>query len=222
MWLVLWRRTRWAHMKWWDLMNIKETMFEVEESSILLMSNWWTCIPVMQLYVYIYICGNIINNNDEQTHFFRKIYLSHFIRKSCVWEVSWRLNRLQNIDPPPSSSVFSSTSFLILPGCSIEGSGGPNPLLGACSRCLELLLELQLWLQLTQLSVAGGYIIVWCPPASCKGPICTEFNPSMVKVISWYLRSDAPVSRLTAGSKVNMLQTSISSFCKLSKLTSAQ
>ena len=28
-------------------------------------------------------CGNIINNNDERTHFFRKIYLSHFIRKDC-------------------------------------------------------------------------------------------------------------------------------------------
>ena len=34
-------------------------------------------------YTYTYICGNIINNNDERTHFFRKIYLSHFIRKSC-------------------------------------------------------------------------------------------------------------------------------------------
>ena len=31
--------------------------------------------------MYTYICGNIINNNDEQTHIFRKIYLSHFIRK---------------------------------------------------------------------------------------------------------------------------------------------
>ena len=26
-----------------------------------------------------YICGNIINNNDERAHFFRKIDLSHFI-----------------------------------------------------------------------------------------------------------------------------------------------
>ena len=35
----------------------------------------------MQLYTYTY--GNKINNNDEQTHFFRKIYLSHFIRNGC-------------------------------------------------------------------------------------------------------------------------------------------
>ena len=32
----------------------------------------------MQLYV-TYTCGNKINNNNERTHFFRKIYLSHFI-----------------------------------------------------------------------------------------------------------------------------------------------
>ena len=30
-----------------------------------------------------YTCGNKINNNDERTHFFRKIYLSHFIRNGC-------------------------------------------------------------------------------------------------------------------------------------------
>ena len=30
--------------------------------------------------IHIYIYRNIINNNDERTHFFRKIYLSHFIQ----------------------------------------------------------------------------------------------------------------------------------------------
>ena len=37
----------------------------------------------MQLYTYTYTCGNIINNNDERTLFFRKIYLSHFIQNGC-------------------------------------------------------------------------------------------------------------------------------------------
>ena len=54
--------------------------------------------------------------------------------------------------------------------------------------------------------MAPSYIIVWHPPASRERRNCTEFNPSMVKVISWYLRRDAPVSWLRAGSKVNMLQ----------------
>ena len=44
-------------------------------------SQWICCIAVIQLYTYT--CGNIINNNDERTHFFRKIYLSHFIRNGC-------------------------------------------------------------------------------------------------------------------------------------------
>ena len=50
-----------------------------------------------------------------------------------------------------------------------------------------------------------GYIIVWHIPASRGRRNCTEFNSSTVKVISWYLPPDAPVSRLTAGLKVNML-----------------
>ena len=33
--------------------------------------------------IYTYTCGNKINNNDKRTQFFRKIYLSHFIRKGC-------------------------------------------------------------------------------------------------------------------------------------------
>ena len=41
--------------------------------------------------------------------------------------------------------------------------------------------------------MAPGYIIVWRPPASCGRHICTQFNPSTVKVIPWYLRLDAPV-----------------------------
>ena len=61
------------------------------------------------------------------------------------------------------------------------------------------------WLQLTELPVAPGYIIVWHPPASCGRHICTQFNPSTVKVISWYLRPDAPVPWLTDRSEINML-----------------
>ena len=48
---------------------------------------------------------------NERTHFFIKVYLSHFILErvdvGCVWEVSWR--RLLHIDP--ISSDHSSTSL---------------------------------------------------------------------------------------------------------------
>ena len=71
------------------------------------------CIAMIQLYVYTHICGNIINNNDERTHLFRKIYLSHFIRKGCErvvcerWVGDWTDCNILT----PSSSVFSSNSF---------------------------------------------------------------------------------------------------------------
>ena len=39
----------------------------------------------------------------------------------------------------------------------------------------------------------SGYIIVCFPPAFCGRHICTQFSPSTVKVIPWYLRPDAPV-----------------------------
>ena len=94
----------------------------------------------------------------------------------------------------PSSSVFSSTSFSF---CWAAQLG----VLRAQAPCWELVLTASNcnsnfncnWLQLTQISMAPGYIIVWDPPASCECRICTKFNPSMVKVISWYLRPDAPV-----------------------------
>ena len=44
-----------------------------------------------------------------------------------------------------------------------------------------------------ELETEPGYIIVWHPPAFCGRHICSQFNPSTVKVIPWYLRPDAPV-----------------------------
>ena len=65
------------------------------------------------LVTYTDECGNKINNNDERTHFFRKIYLSYFIRKGCErvmcekWVGDWTNCNILT----PSSSVFSGTSF---------------------------------------------------------------------------------------------------------------
>ena len=121
----------------------------------------------IQLYTETYKCGNIINNVDERTLFFRK-YTSHplFERvakglwKNCVWEVSLRLTDCNILTP---SSSGHQHFFLILLGCSTEV---PR----AQALCLELVLTASnynsnsnkliptLWLQLT---VATGYIIVF-------------------------------------------------------------
>ena len=56
-------------------------------------------------------------------------YTSHFIRKGCVWEVSWRLNKDCNILTPPQLFWLSQPFFLVLLGCSTK-SMGAQPLLG--------------------------------------------------------------------------------------------
>ena len=93
-----------------------------------------------------------------------------------------------------------------------RGSWGPIAL------CWVLVLStsyLQLcWLQLTEPVSGSRIIIVWRPPASCGRHICTQFNLTTIKVIPWYLRPDAPVPRVTAGSKVNMLQVYCTSVYK--------
>ena len=70
-----------------------------------------------------------------QTHFFRKIYLSHFILERVdvgyVWVVSWRRNRLPHIDPK-----FLCIIAALLPhsaGLLNRGPEGPSPLSGAGS-----------------------------------------------------------------------------------------
>ena len=158
------------------------------------------CIAVIHIQLYTYTCGNKINNNDEQTHFFRKIYLSHFLRNGCerVMCERWVGDKLQNIDP--QFLCLLQHFFLVLMGCSIGGPEGPCPSAG-CWFSLQHLISDRL--QLSELPVAPGYIIVWHPTASSGRRICTQFNPSTVKVIPWYLRLDAPVPWLTVGSKVS-------------------
>ena len=123
------------------------------------------------------------------------------LRKGYVWEVSWRLNRDCNI-LTPSSSVFSSTSFSF---CRTAQPGALRAQPSSDS-WFSLPRTATTDSKLTEPPVAPGYIIFWHPPASCERRICTQFNPSTVKAISWCLRTDAFVFRLTAGPKVNMLQ----------------
>ena len=135
----------------------------------------------------------------NETQFFWKIYLSHFIRngtkglrKGYVREVSWRLNKNCNI-LTPSSSGYSSTSFS---SCGTAQPGALRAQLSAGSGSHRLELQ-QLTpnsnLQLTRTSCSTGLyncLTFICFTESC---ICTQFNPSTVKVIPWNLRPDAPV-----------------------------
>ena len=140
------------------------------------------CIAVIQPHVYIHMWKHN-HNNDERTHFFRKIYLSHFIRKGSKRVVCerWVGDWIDCIILTLSSSDYSSTSFSFCWAAQPGVTEGPSPLLGADSHCLKLQLELQLPdSNSLELFVAPGYIIVWYTPASHGRRNCTEFNLSTV------------------------------------------
>ena len=148
------------------------------------------------------------HNNDERTHFFRKIYLSHFTRNVCE-RVTKGLCVRGELETEQTATYWPPVPLSL--AALLSRSAGPlnRGSWGLIALCWVLVLSTasyyQLdWPQLTELPVAPGYIIVWLTPASCGRHICTQFNPSRVKVIPWYLRPDAPVPWLTAGSKVNM------------------
>ena len=107
------------------------------------------------------------------------------------------------LTPPP---VPLSLAALLSRSAGLLNRGSWEPI----ALCWVLVFSTASYLQRTDsktnLSVAPGYIIVRHPPASCGRHMCTQFNPSTVKVIPWYLRPDAPVPWSTAGSEVNMLQ----------------
>ena len=95
----------------WDFERLTNHLILARKPNIVLINN--NCfIAVWYNYTYTYICGNIINNNDERTHFFRKIYLSHFIRKGCERVVCerWVGNRTDCNILTSSPSDYSSTS----------------------------------------------------------------------------------------------------------------
>ena len=133
---------------------------------------------------YSYACRNIVNTIMTNGHSSLEKDTSHTLfemveKGLCVGgelETEQSCNILT-----PSSSGYSSTSFSFswaaLPGA----LRAESPQSGAGSHAG--ILSWKLWLKLTELPVAPGYIIVWHPPASCGSHICTQLNPFTAKVI---------------------------------------
>ena len=86
------------------------------------------------------------------------------------------------------------------------GSWGPKPSAGSWFSLPRTATRTATnWLQLTW-TVCGTGLYNWL--TSTRFPWASQlhrFNLSTVKIISWYLRQDATVSRLTAGSKISLL-----------------
>ena len=157
---------------------------------------------------------HIQHNKHERTQFFRKMYHTLYLKgfervtKGIIcerWVGDW--TELQHIDP--HSSSHSSISFQFSRAAQPWACG---PLSAGTWFSFQ-----HLHLQLIWTSCRRDYIIIWRPTTSCERHICTQFNPSTVKVIPWspdifdrmhllftqvHFSSDSP-----AGSEVNMLQS---------------
>ena len=113
-----------------------------------------------------------MTSRNERTHFFIKIYLSHFIWKGWCWLcVRGELETGTDI-LTPSSSDHSSTSFAFWLGCSTRGHWGPKPSVWSWFSFCWHPVPNRNWnsnslTDCPKPPVAPGYIIVSCPPASC-------------------------------------------------------
>ena len=105
------------------------------------------------------------HNNDERTHFFRKIYLSHFIRNGCerVMCERWVEDCTNCNILTPSSFVFSSASFSFCWAARSEVLRVHSPLLGAGS--LYSILSPTNWLQTNWTSCCTG--LYHCLTSTC-------------------------------------------------------
>ena len=117
-------------------------------------------------------------------------YTSHFIQKGCErWVGDWT-----------KTATYWSLALLAIAALLFHSAGLLNrgllrtarPLLRAGSHCLELQ-QLTTKLQTHWTSCRSG--LYHCLTSTCfsERRISTQFNPSTVKVIPWYLRPDAPV-----------------------------
>ena len=113
---------------------------------------------------------------NERTHFFIKIYLSHFILERvdvvCVWEVSWRRGQTATYWPKVLLTIAALLPHLGW-GCSTVGHCGPQALSLQADSHAGILSPTDSnsnwnWLKP---SVAPGYIIVSRSPASAVPPL---------------------------------------------------
>ena len=156
------------------------------------------------------------HNKDERTLFFRKIYLSLYLKGFervtkgfTVWDVIWRLNRTETYWTP---TLMAITAFLSRSsGLLNQGTGGPASLgYGPHSSifsptdllnrgpegplCWVLVLSTASYLQLIWTSCRLGYIIIWRPPIYYeRHNFALNSTPRQSRLYPDIPRPDAPV-----------------------------
>ena len=132
-------------------------------------------------HIHADVSRNIMTTSmNERSHFFIKIYLSHFIRKCWCW-----LCVRGELERETDYYILTQSSFRDHSSTSSSSWLGCYPwVLRAQALCLELvltpesylILELQLELQLTQTFCGTWLYNCITSPASVGVHICTEFN----------------------------------------------
>ena len=159
-------------------------------------------------YSYADACWNIFNTIKTSGHSSLEKYTSHFIWKGSkglrkVLSVRGELETEQNCNIlTPQLFWLQQHFFPVLQGCSTGGLGA-QPLLGHGSHS-----SIFSPTDLNFLS-PGLYNNFYVHLLLASVTIRTQFNPSTVKVVPWYLRPDAPVIYISSFdilAEVNMLQ----------------
>ena len=129
---------------------------------------------------------------NERTHFFIKIYLSHFILEridaGCVWEVNWRRGQTATYSPSvllTIAALLSHSDWVAQPW----SLRAPKPLSAADSH--------------SGILSPTGFNSNWLKPSVSWLYFC--FTPTCFRCSSAYLYRC--ISWLTARSRVNMLQS---------------
>ena len=138
---------------------------------------------IINIHIYTYTCRihiDVIIKTSED--FFKKIYLSLYLKGLCVWEGVGDQTELQHIDP--HSYGYQRCIFLVLLGCS---TGGPGAQLSA-----------ECWLSLPHLVTNGA------PNSSPNWSPKTDFLSSPIYIIVqsptqylWYGMFDRHLAEIT-------------------------
>ena len=127
------------------------------------------------------------------------------LRKGYVWEMSWRLYKTATYWP---LTILAIAALLSHPAVLLNRGPGSH-----CWIWFSLLRTATIDSKLTRTSCSTRLYNCLTFTCSSEGRIWTQFNPSTVKVIPWYLRPDAPVIYTgvflfdsSSRSEVNMLQ----------------
>ena len=157
-------------------------------------------------YTYTYIRGNIINNNDERTHLFRKIYLSHFILERVAKGLCVRgeLETEHTARYWPQVPLTIAALLSHSAGLLNRGHWGSKPSAGNWFSLPRTATRTPTnWLHLTRTVCGTGLYNSFTTTCFLWASHLHRIQP--VHMSRWYLRPGASVSWLTACSKVNML-----------------